>query len=191
MSLLFLQLFDLSIKYLTQNIMIQILPISPSDCALLAEMAIETFLDTHSRAASKEIFDPYIAKTYNHEKLTEELLDPQIKYHFIFHNDLPVGYSKIILDTNHQNIDLNPVTKLERIYVLREHHDKKLGLPLLQHNIEVSKSNGDKGLWLFTWVENHRAIAFYQRNGFDIIGHHDFRLSESDTRPNHHMLLRY
>lgn len=171
--------------------MFKISKISESDSTILSEMAIKTFLEAHSKAASEEIFAPYIAATYNPETLREELLNEKYNYHFIYFNDLPIGYSKIILDSTHPNIDVCPTTKLERIYILKDYYDQKLGWPLLNFNIELAKANGQKGMWLFTWVENHRAIAFYIKNGFEIIGQHDFPLSATETRLNHHMLLRF
>jgi len=79
--------------------------------------------------------------------------------------------------------------KLERIYLLEEYHGRKLGLRLLEFNIELAKKAGQHGMWLYTWIENQRAIDFYLRCGFEIIGKYDFRISASHVNPNHQMLL--
>jgi ribosomal protein S18 acetylase RimI-like enzyme len=46
-------------------------------------------------------------------------------------------------------------------------------------------------MWLFVWKENQRAIHFYKKAGFHIIGSYDFRLTETHSNPNHQMLLKY
>lgn len=80
---------------------------------------------------------------------------------------------------------------MERIYLLKEFYGLQLGLELFQFNVNLSKSNGQKGMWLFVWKENKRAVNFYQKMGFKIIGEHDFRISPNHTNPNHQMLLLY
>ncbi|HEV7781874.1 MAG TPA: GNAT family N-acetyltransferase, partial [Chitinophagaceae bacterium] len=119
------------------------------------------------------------------------LSDTNNHFHIIGYDDRPAGYSKIIFDYPYEGSTENNITKLERIYVLKEFYDLKLGLELLQFNIGLAKSNNQAGIWLFVWKENQRAFNFYIRNGFTITGSYDFRLSPTHTNPNHQMLLRF
>jgi diamine N-acetyltransferase len=80
---------------------------------------------------------------------------------------------------------------MERLYLLKQFYNLKLGAALLHFNIDLSKRNNQAGMWLFTWKENMRAVNFYQKNGFVIIGSHDFKISETHSNPNHLMLLRF
>ena len=100
-------------------------------------------------------------------------------------------FSKIILNEVHPNINKQQVTKLDRIYLLKEFFDLKLGCELLKFNIELSKKNNQSGMWLFTWVGNTRAVNFYLKAGFKIIGSHKFKVSETHYNDNHHMLLEF
>ena len=83
------------------------------------------------------------------------------------------------------------VTKLERLYLLEAFHGLQLGYQLFDFNVQISKQAHQSGIWLFTWTENHRAIAFYQRLGFQIVGKSNFKISENHYNPNHVMWLRY
>jgi ribosomal protein S18 acetylase RimI-like enzyme len=83
------------------------------------------------------------------------------------------------------------VTKLERLYVLKEFHHLKLGLELFNFNVELSKKNNQAGMWLFVWTENLKAINFYKKAGFNIVGKYNFKISETHSNPNHQMLLLY
>ena len=61
------------------------------------------------------------------------------------------------------------VTLLERIYLLRNFYDLKLGAQLFQLNLDQSRENEQAGMWLHVWQENKRAIDFYLKNGFTIL----------------------
>ena len=80
--------------------------------------------------------------------------------------------------------------KLDRLYLLPEFFDKKLGIELLKHNIELAKKNQQKGIWLFTWIGNARAVNFYNKVGFKIIGSHQFKVSENHSNENYQMYLQ-
>jgi ribosomal protein S18 acetylase RimI-like enzyme len=47
----------------------------------------------------------------------------------------------------------------------------------------------EAGVWLYVWKENHRAVAFYQKMGFEIVGEGLFKISETHYNPNHVMYL--
>jgi len=75
--------------------------------------------------------------------------------------------------------------------LLQEHYGKNLGADLFNFNILLSKKNKQKGMWLAVWTENQRAINFYTKNGFTIVGSYDFKISENHSNPNHIMYLEY
>ena len=164
---------------------------TPTDVALLAELGSQTFIESHGHSAAKDDVDAYINSAYNTEVCKQELEDINNIYHFIYYNDHPAGFSKIILNCPAPDVANQDITKLERIYILKQFYNKKLGLTLLNFNIDLSKSQQQTGMWLYTWVENERAINFYKKAGFTIIGSHDFRISATHTNPNHRMYLKY
>src|SRR5690606_35117466 len=102
-----------------------------------------------------------------------------------------IGYSKIILNASQANIAYKNVTKLERLYILEAYQQLKLGLQLFDFNVALSKNFKQSGMWLYTWVEIHKAIRFYKKAGFKTIGSYNFKISDSHSNPNHQMLLTY
>ena len=86
---------------------------------------------------------------------------------------------------------MQPATKMERLYLLKEFYDLKLGQHLMQHAIDLSKAAGEKGMWLNVWKENERALRFYTKQGFEVVGESEFVLTETHANPNWVMLLRY
>ena len=105
-------------------------------------------------------------------------------------NDM-VDVFKIILNSPHSNIQTENVTKLERLYLLKDFYELKLGIGLLNFNVELSRKKNQAGMWLFVWKENQRAVNFYKRTGFQIIGSYDFKLTETHSNPNHQMFFKY
>jgi len=164
---------------------------SPTDVELLSQLGRQTFIESHGHSAATEDVETYINTAYDPETCKQELEDANNIYHFIYYKDQPAGFSKIIFNNVAPGVAATNITKLERIYVLKTFYNMKLGLALLNFIIELSKSHNQKGMWLYTWVENERAINFYKKAGFTIIGSHDFRISATHTNPNHRMYLEY
>lgn len=171
--------------------MASILKAKEDDFELLTDIGKTTFLESHGHSASKKDIDQYVREKYNAEVFKEELNDPKNIYHIIYHDQQAAGYSKIIFNSPHSNIKTENITKLERIYLLKEFYSLKLGAELLRYNIDLSKQNNQAGMWLFVWKENLRAVNFYKKSGFEIIGNYDFKLTETHSNPNHQMYLKY
>jgi GNAT superfamily N-acetyltransferase len=162
-----------------------------NDCELLADICKTSFIESHGSSAAQSDINMYVNKNYDRDVIKAELNDLKNIYHIIYHDMQPAGYSKIIFNVRHTNIYAENVTKLERLYLLENFYGRKCGFELLNFNIELSRKNDQAGMWLFVWKENHRAVNFYERMGFKIIGSYDFRLTETHSNPNHQMYLTY
>ena len=162
-----------------------------TDAPLLADIGKQTFIESHGHSAPTPDIEAYVSLKYSLEAIEEELNNPGNIYHIIYHDDRAAGFSKIILNSPYPLIEATTVTKLEKIYLLKEFHDLKLGLTLLEFILALSKQENQTGIWLFVWLENQRAFAFYKRNGFIVIGSDDFKISETHYNPNHVMYLEY
>lgn len=121
--------------------------------------------ESHRGSSSAEDMNEFLERNYNSDVIREELNDINNIYYIINYNDKPVGFSKIILNAKHPNIVTENVTKLDRIYLLKEFYGLKLGLELLNFNIELSRNNNQSGMWLYVWIGNNRAIDFYLKAG--------------------------
>lgn len=161
------------------------------DYQLLADIGKVSFIQSHGSSADASDINMYLNENYNYAVFKAELEDPDNIYHTVFHDNRAAGYSKIILNTPHSNIVIKNVTKLERFYLLKDFYGLKLGTELMKFNLVLSKNNNQGGMWLYVWVENLKAIAFYKKNGFKVIGTHDFKISETHSNPNYLMFLEY
>lgn len=171
--------------------MTSIIKATEEDFRLLADIGKASFIESHGNSASSADINAYLGEKYNYDVFGKELSNPENIYHIIYHDKQPAGYSKIILNSPYPNIQMENVTKLERLYLLQMYYSLKLGIDLLKYNIELSMQNNQAGMWLFVWKENHRAVNFYKKAGFKITGSYDFKLTETHSNPNHQMLLKY
>jgi diamine N-acetyltransferase len=169
--------------------MVSIRQSTKEDASILAQMGRQTFIESHSHSAPDHVINEYVQNNYNETAIRGSLKDPANKFHIIYYDDQPAGYSKIIFNHPHAGIPNKNVSKLEKIFLLGRFYDLKLGKQLLAFNIDLAKLHGQSGIWLFVWIENERAIRFYKNHGFQIIGDHNFRLSESHYNPNFIMYL--
>jgi ribosomal protein S18 acetylase RimI-like enzyme len=161
------------------------------DYKLLTEIGVPSFLTAHGHSATKDVVDAFMKKNYSEEAFKKELEDNLNIYHIIYHDGNPAGYAKIRIDANHVDISKPNVTKLERMYLLKEYFGMQLAQELVRHNIDFAKKLGQEGMWLHVWIENPRAVAFYKKVGFKVIGAYNFKLSEEHYNPNHHMYLEF
>jgi ribosomal protein S18 acetylase RimI-like enzyme len=173
------------------NSMIDILKATINDAEIIAKLGKQTFIESHGHSASETDIDTFVAKYYNTKTVAKEFDSDKVHYYIIKLNGLAVGFSKIELSSPNKNVaDLN-ITKLARLYLLKEHYGQNLGATLFNFNIELSKAKKDKGIWLNVWVENQKAIIFYKKHGFKIVGKFDYQISETHSNPNHVMYLEY
>ena len=171
--------------------MVSIVRATIKDFKLLADLGKQTFIESHGSSAKQQDIDAYINEKYNYDFLQKDVNDSNNIYHIIYHDSQPTGYSKIILNSPSSNIELKNITKLEKIFLLKYFYNLKLGAGLFNHNTAISKRNEQSGIWLYVWIKNQRAINFYTKNGFEVIGNYDFKISETHSNPNYQMFLKY
>ena len=171
--------------------MVSFKSLTPADAALLAKIGGISLLESHGHSSPGEVMQAYLNKSFNEDACRAELANPTNIFSAVFYDNRPAGYSKMIYNIPHPAISIGPITKLERLYLLKEFYDLKLGHVLLHQAIENSKAAGDKGMWLEVWKGNERAVSFYQKQGFETVGETSFRLTATHSNPAWVMMMEY
>jgi ribosomal protein S18 acetylase RimI-like enzyme len=161
------------------------------DAQLLSIIGKAAFLVAHGHSAPKKDIDNYVSQNFNEENFKKELSDVKNEYYLIYSDTKIAGYSKVILNSKNENISSEDITLLSRLYLLEAFYGLNLGKELFNFNVNLSKENNQKGIWLAVWVENQRAISFYEKRGFVKVGKFDFKISETHYNPNHIMYLAF
>lgn len=151
---------------------------------LLAGLGRQTFIESHSSSAAPEDIASYVNEKFTEEQFRSELSDKSNLFRIAFIDKKAVGYSKIIPDCTHDLLNEEKVCKMERLYVLQEYFERKIGQLLFNDSIELARQHKQKGIWLNVWTGNPRALRFYEKQGFKIKGETFFRISDKHSNPN-------
>lgn len=171
--------------------MIAIRALTVKDAPLLAKIGGISLLESHGHSAPGEIMQAYVDRSFSEASCRQELEDPENVFFLISHNGVAAGYYKIIAKSPYEGSAEEEVTKLERLYLLKSFYGLSLGEKLMTHAIDQSKLSGDKGMWLNVWKGNERALRFYRKHGFEVIGESKFVLTSTHSNPNWVMALNY
>lgn len=169
--------------------MISIKKATVNDAKDLAIVGKKAFFIPHQKALPTEVMEAYLKSSFNEKNLIEEISNPNFNLNLIYSNNILIGYSKVIFNKKNEHIKALNVTKMERLYLLKEFYGLGLGHKLFEHNLKLIKQNNQKGIWLYVWVKNFRALEFYKKVGFKKIATYDFPISEKATRLNNVMFL--
>ncbi len=165
--------------------MIKIQAATVANARLIADIGAKAFVESHSSSAAAADIESYVSTKLAVDVVEAELNDPENLFHLLYFQGQAVGYSKIMLHKSYPLIAATNVTKLERLYLLKEFYGFKLGLALFEFIIALSKNANQAGIWLFVWTGNERAMRFYRQAGFEIIGDGYFKISETHANPNY------
>lgn len=155
---------------------IEIIKIDINDIKALQQIGRQTFAETFGESNSPGNMAKYLEKAYADEKLSEELNNPNSVFYFAKADSQVIGYLKLNFGVSQTELKDNTALEIERIYVTKEYHGKKVGQLLYDKAIEVAKEKQVDYVWLGVWEENKRAIQFYTKNGFVEFDKHIFVL---------------
>jgi hypothetical protein len=122
----------------------------------------------------------YLENGFSTEKLTEELTDQNSEFYFAELDGKIIGYLKVNVGQSQTEIKDKNALEIERIYVLKEFHGKRVGQILYDKAIQLAKEKSVEYVWLGVWEQNPRAIRFYEKNGFEAFDKHIFKLGNDE-----------
>ncbi|WP_267266912.1 GNAT family N-acetyltransferase [Chryseobacterium formosus] len=154
--------------------------ITENEILQLQEIGKKTFSETFSENNTEESMNEYLETSFSTEKLKSEINDENSEFYFAKLNDEVIGYLKLNTGSSQTEIKDNNALEIERIYVSKDFHGKKVGQILYEKAIEIASQKKVDYVWLGVWENNLRAIKFYQKNGFVEFDKHIFRLGNEE-----------
>jgi len=147
-----------------------------ADLKKLQKIARQTFYEAFADENTEEDMQKYLDESFNDEKLLEELINPDSVFYLASLNNNVIGYIKLNYGQAQTDLKDNKSLEIERIYVLREYHGKKVAQILYNKALKIAQQANMDYLWLGVWEKNPRAINFYKKNGFIEFDKHLFVL---------------
>jgi ribosomal protein S18 acetylase RimI-like enzyme len=146
----------------------QIRTATPDDAIALNDLAIRTMRETFGPPYNPaELVEAYIEETFSVEQTHQELNDPKATFLVTISADQEVvGYAKLRRNRPPRQLKGQHAIEIQRLYVLDTQIGKGLGRQLMENCLNLARQEGYKAVWLGVWERNERAIAFYQKMGF-------------------------
>ncbi|HSM13023.1 MAG TPA: GNAT family N-acetyltransferase [Thermoanaerobaculia bacterium] len=146
-----------------------------ADAGAVAALAEATFRDAYVGAPG-EALDVYCAEAFGAEVQRRELEDPRVEMLVAESGGEMVGYVQLVEEGAPACVAARPAIELRRIYLRRDWHGTGLAHDLFERACERARSRGAATLWLGVWEGNPRAIRFYEKAGFRVVGEQSFEL---------------
>ncbi|MFB9864662.1 GNAT family N-acetyltransferase [Rufibacter immobilis] len=159
---------------------IQITEASLRDLALVQRIGRQTFSETFAADNTEENLAKYLEEGFSQERLTAELSNTSSEFYFAVLVNEVIGYLKLNTGQTQTEIKDENTLEIERIYVLKEYHGRKVGQLLYEKAIQVARRRNADYIWLGVWEKNHRALSFYKKNGFIEFDKHIFKLGDEE-----------
>jgi ribosomal protein S18 acetylase RimI-like enzyme len=93
-----------------------------------------------------------------------------------------VAYVQLRLDAASPVISGERPVEIQRFYVDASHHGAGLAHRLMAHVLARADAAGYAVLWLGVWERNVRALAFYKKWGFEVVGEYTFKVGDDPQR---------
>ena len=149
-----------------------------SDLEIIQEISKQTFIETFAEVNTVENMEKYIRENSNATQLTSEINNRESLFYLATIDTQLIGYLKLNFGNAQTEIHNLQSMEIQRIYVLKAFHGKKIGQVLLNEAIKIGQQSGVDSIWLGVWEKNHKAIEFYNKNNFVEFDTHSFTLGD-------------
>jgi ribosomal protein S18 acetylase RimI-like enzyme len=161
---------------------------TPADAAQLASFAATAFTDTFAAQNTPEDMAVYVAEAFGESVQRAELTDPQCTVFLAERDGEIVGYAMLREGAAPSCVTDPSSIEIARLYAGQRWIGAGIGALLMQRCLVEAASRARRTIWLGVWERNVRAIAFYQRWHFAIVGSQAFQLGRD--RQNDRVMAR-
>ncbi|QCB42929.1 GNAT family N-acetyltransferase [Sphingomonas sp. PAMC26645] len=147
----------------------------PGDAPVLSLVASATFLDTYATVLTGADIVAHCTRNNSIAAFDTWLSDPLTIVTLAEYEPghAPTGYT--VLTAPDFPIEPGPADiELRRIYLMKQAQGSGLGAALMARAFEEAAAAGRTRVLLGVWDQNTRARAFYERQGFKVIGSRQF-----------------
>ena len=151
---------------------------TPDDVEAIARLAARTFALACPPTTAPEAIEAHIRDELNAQRFAEHLLTSDF---FVVDAEggEVCGYVMIAHDPPTIDNDWSNPVELRRIYVDADRHSTGVAAELMQASLDFVRHTGYDWIWLGTNEANTRAVRFYEKYGFRIVGKRTFCVADS------------
>ena len=153
-----------------------------SDASALARLAEETFRATFAASNPAENMQRHCESSYGESIQLAEIRDPNLETWLAEDGGRLVAYAQLRRGAVPAAVVAQRPVEILRFYVRAEAHGKGVAQVLMTHALGRATQCGADVVWLGVWEHNPRAIAFYRKWGFEVVGEHVFMMGDDPQR---------
>ena len=147
-----------------------------SDAGPLARAAAVAFSDAFAADNDPGDMAAYLASAFGHAIQSVELADTRNVVLIAERDGEHAGYAMLRAMGNPSCITDSNAVEIARLYAAPSSIRTGVGSALMSRCVDEARSRRFTTMWLGVWEHNARAIAFYGRWGFDVVGRQSFLL---------------
>jgi diamine N-acetyltransferase len=145
-------------------------PATLADAAPLSALTTQVFTATYGAQIPPEMLKRYLAATASPAAIAASLGQSNTLYLGAWQHDQLLGLSKLVAGAPALPVAGEQPVELAKLYVDPRYHGQGVAAQLLQATLVAAAQLGYDRLWLCVWQENRRALAFYHKWGFAVVG---------------------
>lgn len=153
-----------------------------ADAESLARLAERSFRDTFAAENSPADIDHHCATNFGEEIQLQEILDPNYATIVADDDGELVAFAQVRLHSPKRLVRAEHPAELHRLYVLKDWHGRGIAHEIMSAVLAAPALKAADALWLSVWEHNPRAIAFYRKYGFNVVGDHVFQVGADPQR---------
>ena len=155
---------------------------SVTDAEALSALARRTFSDAFAADNAPEDLAMFLDSTYSPDIQRSELQDPVLTCLVVEHDGTLIAFAMLRKGKTSPHVSDPTAIELQRFYVDQAAHGTGLAPRLMLACVDRAANLGAATLFLGVFERNVRAIRFYRKHKFEVVGSQLFRVGTDDQR---------
>ncbi|MBN1319568.1 MAG: GNAT family N-acetyltransferase [Thermoleophilia bacterium] len=142
---------------------------TPVDAEVLADLGARTLRDTFGPDKTEAQAD-YVALTFRPDVKSGALDDPDAVFLVAEVEGTAVAYARLRFNYSPDPVGGAAPMEIARFYADAPWVGRGVGTVLMESCLALAAEKGRDVVWLDVWERNHRAVSFYEKWGFEVVG---------------------
>ena len=147
------------------------------DAEQLAVLGMQVWLDNYATHGIHPAIARYVLETFTPAAYRALLAHPERLVYVAERGRHAIGMSIVALDRRTAQCDAAEQAEIDRLYVQEPFCNAGIGARMIAAIEDELKERRFDAMWLEVWIENERALHFYDRVGFGDVGTGWFELN--------------
>jgi ribosomal protein S18 acetylase RimI-like enzyme len=154
-----------------------------TDAPTLSALGERLFRAAFGASNTDEDMELYLRSAFSPIRQARELAGPSTQAWLVEdESGAEIGYALVRLGAPDAEVDAKNPVEIVRFYVDSGWHGRGVASALMTTCVDQARVWGCDQIWLGVWDQNARAIAFYKKSGFRIVGSQPFLLGTDRQR---------